>query len=92
MPLGIPSDHLIDPRIGHLGWRSPSFPQGWEADHRRAEAGGYFRIGRQWTRLADEDSGAALRLVGMPTAVLYQMLLERVTLVGAAYMGYTVDA
>jgi len=88
----IPSDHLLDPRVGYVGWRSSAFPFAWANQHWLAQSGGYFRIGRQWTRLADEDRGAAIRLVGMPTRVLYRLLLDRVTAAGAREMGYTVDA
>jgi len=96
MPLPpIPADHLIDPRVGYLGFHgrvAVTPPHSWESTHRRAEAGGYFRMGRAWTRLPDEDRGAAIRLVGMPTRTLYRPMIERMTMAAALEMGWTVDA
>jgi hypothetical protein len=92
----IPPDHLIDPRLGKVGFFGPPTPYGppesWERQHRLGQAGGYFRIGRQWTRLPDEDRGAALRLVGMPFWMLYHPLLGRIGQANALAQGYTVDA
>lgn len=88
--LPIPSDHLIDPRLGHVGFWSPSFPQGWEAEHRLAEIGGYYRINRRWAHL---DLGMApLRIPCVPLRGLYPELIARIGAASAANMGWTVDA
>ena len=99
----IPRDHLDapvifdpnQPRLWLLGFgpfHQQQPPPEWLRQHELAEAGGYFRMGRAWTRLADEDRGAGLRLVGIPMQTLYAILLARVGSANAFLQGWCVDA
>jgi len=93
MSPAIPSDHLVDPRIGYLGfrqaWTSDGAPAWWVHSHRLAERGGYLHEGRQWRAFLQ---GAPILIPCLPTRVLYRPLIDRITAAGAMEMGWTVDA
>ena len=76
--------------MGFRGWRAVTPPVTWLWQHRIAETGGWFRDGRRWERM--NTDAAPVPIPCAPVVQVYAPMVDRISLAGAAAMGYTIDS